>query len=102
MEDAVTRREHEEFAKRMSEENDRQNKRIDLLGQSVLQVNDLITSVKVLATNMENMAKEQKKQGERLEKLEGKDGEMWRTAVTHVLVAIIGAVIAYFFAKVGM
>lgn len=102
MEDAVTRREHEEFAKRMSEENDQQNKRIDLLEQSVLQVNDLITSVKVLATNMENMAKEQKKQGERLEKLEGKDGEMWRTAVTHVLVAIIGAVIAYFFAKVGM
>lgn len=102
MEEAISRREHDEFAKRMGEENDRQNKRIDLLEQSVLQVNDLITSVKVLATNMENMLSEQKRQGERLEKLEGRDGERWRTVVTHVITLLVGALISYGLSHIGL
>lgn len=100
MEDAITRREHEEFSKRMSEENERQNKRIDLLEQSILQVNDLISSVKILAVNMENMLTEQKKQGDRLEKLESRDGEKWRTVTSYILTLIIGALISYGLSKV--
>ena len=95
MEDTISRREHDEFAKRMSEENERQNKRIDLLEKSVLQVNDLISSVKVLAVNMENMLAEQKKQGTRLEKLEGRDGEKWRAVASYVITMLIGALISY-------
>ena len=102
MEDAITRREHEEFAKRVDEENKRQNARIGSLEETVRQISDLTATVKELAINMKNMLTEQEKQGERLSKIEGKDGEMWRTAVTHILVAIIGAVIAYFFTKIGM
>ena len=100
MEDAITRREHEEFSKRMSEENERQNKRIDLLEQSVLQVNDLIASVKVLAVNMENMLNEQKRQGARLEQLEGRDGEKWRSVVSYVITLVIGALISFALTKV--
>ena len=100
MEDAITRREHEEFSKRMSEENERQNKRINLLEQSILQVNDLISSVKILAVNMENMLTEQKKQGDRLEKLESRDGEKWRTVTSYILTLIIGALISYGLSKV--
>ena len=100
MDDAISRREHDEFAKRMSEENDRQNKRIDLLEQSVLQVNDLIASVKVLAVTMENMLNEQKRQGARLEQLEGRDGEKWRSVVSYVITLVIGALISFALTKV--
>lgn len=102
MEDAITRREHDEFAKRIEEENDRQNKRIDLLEKACTQISDLTSSVKVLATNMETMLAEQEKQGERLSKIESKDGEMWRTVVTHILTALVGGVIAYMFTQLGM
>lgn len=102
MEETISRKEHEEFAKRIDEENHRQNRRIDALEETVRQISDLTATVKELAVNMKNMLTEQEKQGVRLAKMESKDGEMWRTALTHILTAIIGGVIAFIFAKIGM
>lgn len=102
MEEAISRKEHEEFAKRIDEENCRQNHRIEALEETVRQISDLTATVKELAVNMKNMLTEQEKQGIRLAKMESKDGEMWRTALTHILTAVIGGVIAFIFAKIGM
>ena len=102
MEDMITRKEHEEFSKRIDEENRRQNRRIEALEESVKLISELTATVKELAVNMKNMLTEQEKQGARLAKMENKDGEMWRTAISHVLTAIIGAVIAFIFAQIGM
>ncbi len=102
MEDAITRKEHEEFSKRIDEENRRQNHRIDALEETVRQISDLTSTVKELAVNMKNMLTEQERQGARLAKIEGKDGEMWRTVVTHILTAIVGGVIAFVFTQIGM
>ena len=71
----VGREEHTEFAKRIEDEQHRQNKRIDSLEQTVKEISSLATSVEKLANNMANMVKEQEKQGERLEALEGKRSE---------------------------
>lgn len=76
MDTPITRAEHEEFRKRLDDENHRQNKRIDLLEKSVQQFNNLTASVEKLAVNMENMLKNQEEQGERLRALEGRDGKM--------------------------
>lgn len=102
MDDYITRHEHEEFCRRQDEENDRQNKRLELLEENVRQIGVLTSSVKELATNMANMVKEQEKQGSRLEKLEGRDGDMWRTAVKYIISALIGGVIAFALAQIGM
>ena len=63
----VGREEHAEFAKRIDDEQHRQNRRIELLEESVKQNTALTVSVEKLANNMESMANEQAKQGERLE-----------------------------------
>lgn len=63
---------------------------------------DLTTSVKTLAINMEYMAKEQTKQGDRLERLEREPAEshkyfkrtIWTSIITTVVGAVIGAVLA--------
>lgn len=63
---------------------------------------DLTTSVKTLAINMDYMAKEQTKQGERLERLEREPAEshkyfkrtIWTNIITTVVGAVIGAVLA--------
>jgi hypothetical protein len=102
LEDNITRKEHEEFARRIDAENERQNKRIGLLEENVRQIGSLTASVEKLAVSMENMAKEQEKQGKRLETLESRDGEMWRKVVAYIATAIAGIVIGYVFTHIGM
>lgn len=102
MDGTISRAEHEEFRKRMEEENHRQNKRIELLEENVRQIGALTTSVEKLATSMSSMVKEQEKQGERLEALEGRDGEMWRKVVGYIATAVVGIVLGFIFTQVGM
>ena len=94
MSEFVTIEVHKEFEKRVEEENTRQNHRITELEVAVKQIAELVSSVKVLAANMENMAKEQAKQGERLEEIEKKPAKRWDVVITGALSAIVGALMA--------
>ena len=98
----VGREEHTEFARRIQEEEHRQNRRIELLEESVKQNTALTLSVEKLANNMENMANEQMRQGKRLEALEGRDGDMWRTLVKYVLTTILGLAIGVVAMQIGL
>lgn len=107
--DYISRQEHEEFRrsmesenKRLEEENDRQNHRLNALEETVKQVAAISTSVEKLALNMENMLKEQVSQGKRLETLESRDGEMWRKVVGYVVTTIVGIVFGILFKQGGM
>lgn len=102
--ECISRHEHEEFVKRMSSEHERlededrrQNKRLDMLEETVKQVASISTSIEKLALNMENMLKEQVSQGKRLQTLESRDGEMWRKAVWCIISALIGIAVGLIF-----
>ena len=82
--DFISRREHDEFRRRIEAENDRQNKRIELLEETTRQISDLTISVEKMAMSMEAMVAEQAKQGERLELLEKEPGKRWKES-THAL-----------------
>ena len=98
----VGREEHIEFAKRIEDEQHRQNRRIELLEESVKQNEQLTLSVQKLANSRENMANEQKSQGERLEVLEGRDGEKWRDVSKYVLTTLLGAVLSFVLLHIGL
>jgi hypothetical protein len=98
----LTLSEHREFSKRIEEENDRQNHRLTNLENAVQQIAGLASAVEKLAVNMEHMAKEQQRQGDRLGILEGRDGEKWRNVVSHVLLGIITALIGYLLRDIGL
>lgn len=102
MEDAISRAEHEEFCRRIDDENNRQNKRLELLEENVRQIGALTTSVEKLATSMSNMVKEQERQGERLQELEDRDGEMWRKVVGYVITSVVGIVVGFLFTQIGL
>lgn len=102
MDTAITRAEHEEFRRRMEEEHKRQDKRLELLEETVKRLDTLSASVEKLAVNMENMLKEQVRQGKRLEKLESRDGELWRGAVAYGASAVAGILIGYVFTRLGL
>lgn len=106
--DYISREEHNEFRrsmdaenKRLEDENNRQNHRLEVLEETVKQVAFISTSVEKLALNMENMLKEQVSQGKRLETLESRDGDMWRKAVGYAVTAIIGIILGYIFKQLG-
>ena len=101
MGDPISREEHEEFRKRIEAEDNRQNRRIELLEKSVEQFTNLTTAVQKLADNMESMLKEQEQQGERLEKLEGRDGEKWRNVTGYIITFVLWLAISYLFKTAG-
>lgn len=88
----ITRQEHEEFARRQDAENERQNRRIQLLEDNLRQINALTVSVEKMAVNMENMLAEQKRQGERLEDLEKEPAETHKQIKLAVITSVIGTV----------
>lgn len=89
----ITVEAHNEFAKRIDSENERQNARIKILEDTVREISRLTISVEKMAVNMENMANEQKNLGNRLEAIEGKPAKRWETIVSCVITGIVGAVI---------
>lgn len=102
MEEYISRQEHNEFCKRMEEEDRRQNRRIELLENATRQIGEIATSVEKMAVSLQSMVKEQEQQGKRLEALESRDGEMWRKVVRYLVTAVIGIVVGYIFQQIGM
>lgn len=98
----LPRREHEEFARRMEEEHNRQNHRIQTLEENLNQIQSLTISVEKIAFSVESMAKELGNQGDRLETLESRDGEMWRKVVSYAITAAVGILVGYIFMKIGI
>ena len=81
MDTPITRAEHEEFSRRIEDWERRQDKRLELLEESVRQNGALTTSVEKLALSVQTMSKTLAAQGDRLEALEARDGAKWRGAV---------------------
>lgn len=102
MDEYVRKEVHEEFARRIEDEENRQNHRLTILEDKIGNLAELTTSVKLLASNMETMAKEQTKITDRLEAIEAEPAENWKKAVWLVVAAVIGAAVAYLLRSVGL
>lgn len=85
---------HKEFEKRVEEENDRQNHRLNSLEIGLKEVNKIAGSVERLVAQIETLTKEISKQGERLEEIEKKPAKRWDVVITGALSAIVGALMA--------
>lgn len=92
MDESITRAEHEEFARRVDDEQKRQNRRIDLLEESVRQMQALTISVERMACSVQQMAGELKSQGERLDNLEEVPRKSWDRLKDGILGAIAAGI----------
>ena len=104
MEDAkyVTYEVHNEFAKRIEDENTRQNHRISDLEENVKQIQELTVSVREMAVNIGQMTRELSKQGERLEAIEKEPAQNWKQASWIVIALILGALVTLALTKIGL
>lgn len=92
MEDYVSRKEHEEFVRRIEDEESRQNHRLAELEKTTKEITSLTLSVEKIAMSTEAMAKELNQQGKRLKELEDIPGDNWTSMKSGIINAIAAAV----------
>ena len=92
MDTPITRAEHEEFKKRLDDENKRLSRRIDDLKSSLDKYIDLAVSVNTLANSLKALTDEVGKQNERIDDLENKPAENWNTIIRSILTGVGSAI----------
>lgn len=101
MDGALTRAEHNEFAKRMEDEHSRQNKRISNLENTAEQNSKLIVSIEKIATNVENLQKQYVSLSDDVESIKNRDGDNWRKMLWFVGTTVLGIIIGFLLKQVG-
>lgn len=100
--DYVTRIEFEERGKRIDDENNRQNHRLDKLEKIADQLTDMAASIKAMVVTMQSMQKEQERQGQRLEKIEQEPADNWNKLIYTLVAMLATAAVTYILAKGGI
>ena len=102
MDEFVSRVEYDERMKRIEDEDNRQNHRIDKLETITDQIADMAASIKAMVVTMQGMQKEQEEQGKRLSEIEKKPAENWDKLVYTIIAMLATAALTYIFAKGGL
>lgn len=98
----ITRFEFEERGKRIDDENNRQNHRIDRLEKMSDQLTEMAASIKAMVVTMQGMQKEQERQGQRLEKIEQEPADNWNKVVSTVITVLVTAALTWLISKGGI
>lgn len=88
--------------KAVDDENSRQNHRIDKLEGALDKLNELASSVQVMAQNIATMTQELKRQSDRMEAIEKEPGEKWKKLTWLIVTGLVGAAVGFFLSKLGM
>lgn len=95
----ITKEVHEEFARRIDDENTRQNRRISTLEENVKEIHGLTVSVERMAVNMENMLAAIERQGtliekqnNRIDKMEQEPADSYKQIKMLVITTIVSAI----------
>ena len=92
----------DERLRRVDDENNRQNQRLELLEKNSASLNDLVVSVKELAMSVKQMQEELKRQGQRLEAIEKEPAEKWKKFTWLIVTAVAGGIIGFLLSRLGM
>ncbi len=92
----------DERLKRVDDENTRQNKRIDKLEGALDKLNELASSVQLMAQNIATMTTELKRQSDRLEKIEQEPADKWKKLTWLIVTGIAGAALGFILSKIGL
>ena len=88
--------------KAIEDANDVMFQRLNKQAALVEDIQELSTSVSILANNMKSMLEEQQRQNRRLEELEKKPAKRWESVVDKILMTIMGALLAFVLLKLGL
>ena len=88
--------------KAIEDDNEVIYQRLNKQSALVQDIQELSSSVAVLANNMKSMLDEQQRQNKRLEELEKKPVKRWDAVIDKIVMTVLGALIAYVLLQVGL
>lgn len=88
--------------KAIEDENEVIYQRLNKQSALVQDIQQLSSSVAVLANNMKSLLDEQQRQNKRLEELEKKPVERWDAVIDKIVMTVLGALIAFVLLQVGL
>lgn len=91
--DCISRREHDEFARRIEAENSRLAARISILENSSSKIGELNVSIERLMLKLDLMEKKLNEMTTDVDEIKDRDGDMWRKLVSYAATAIVGLAI---------
>lgn len=89
-EETIGRREFEECIQRIEAEDHRQNRRLDVLDETIKKIADLTVSVKEIAMSVQTLTKEMERHGKELEAIKSEPAQKWKALVYGVIGAVAG------------
>ena len=88
--------------KAIEDDNDVIYQRLNKQAALVEDIQQLSSSVAILANNMKSMLEEQQRQNQRLEDLEKKPVKRWDAVIDKIVMTVLGALIAFVLLQVGL
>ena len=88
--------------KAIEDDNEVIYQRLNKQAALVEDIQQLSSSVAILANNMKSMLEEQQRQNKRLEELEKKPAKRWDAVIDKIIMTVLGAVIAYVLLQAGL
>ena len=88
--------------KAIEDDNEVIYQRLNKQSALVQDIQQLSSSVAVLANNMKSLLDEQQRQNQRLEELEKKPVKRWDAVIDKIVMTVLGALIAYVLLQVGL
>lgn len=88
--------------KAIEDDNEVIDQRLNKQSALVQDIQQLSSSVAVLANNMKSMLDEQQRQNKRLEELEKKPVKRWDAVIDKIVMTVLGAIIAFVLLQVGL
>lgn len=88
--------------KAIEDDNEVIYQRLNKQSALVQDIEQLSSSVAVLANNMKSLLDEQQRQNKRLEELEKKPVKRWDAVIDKIVMTVLGALIAYVLLQVGL
>lgn len=94
--------EHERRLTEIEERSKSNTHRIDDLEKRQDNLDELVSTVKVLAVREENVETDVKEIKDDVKSLTGKSGRRWDSTIDHIIVMVVAAVVGFVLAKIGM
>lgn len=88
--------------KAIEDDNEVIYQRLNKQSALVQDIQELSSSVAVLANNMKSMLDEQQRQNKRLEELEKKPVKRWDAVIEKIVMTVLGALIAFVLLQAGL
>lgn len=88
--------------KAIEDDNEVIYQRLNKQSALVQDIQELSSSVAVLANNMKSMLDEQQRQNKRLEELEKKPVKRWDAVIDKIVMTVLGALIAFVLLQAGL